>query len=161
MFEEEGGTSGPFTRGRMPWKCTKTTKELRYTYNSLIDGTILNWHIEKNNYIDLRLNVLDINKAFLIKYRWRHHLPHVPGREPQSFWRAIGGQERYASEDALDSPDCAGHPPRLFQCSNVTGIFTGQCERHPGPTRLLCGSALWVSSVSQLCAAPTCSIISG
>lgn len=40
------------------------------------------------------------------------------GSEPGEFWSALGGQGEYATESFED----ASRPPRLFQCSNSTGV---------------------------------------
>ncbi|KAK3860884.1 hypothetical protein Pcinc_033095, partial [Petrolisthes cinctipes] len=42
--------------------------------------------------------------------------------EKDEFWRALGGKETYASSPRL-KVDVTPHPPRLFQCSNASGVF--------------------------------------
>ncbi|XP_063596642.1 advillin-like [Penaeus indicus] len=46
------------------------------------------------------------------------------GYEKEEFWRALGGKEPYATTPKLKEEHPA-HPPRLFQCSNATGVFKG------------------------------------
>jgi len=48
----------------------------------------------------------------------------MEGREPEQFWRLLGGHETYASAPQLQDTSYQGHAPRLFQCSNATGVFT-------------------------------------
>jgi len=42
------------------------------------------------------------------------------GEEPDEFWEAVGGKEEYPKTKAGDEPP---RDPRLFQCSNATGVF--------------------------------------
>ncbi|XP_062979609.1 scinderin [Elgaria multicarinata webbii] len=51
------------------------------------------------------------------------------GREPDDFWRALGGKKKYQTSAQLltESED---HPPRLYGCSNKTGRFI--IEEVPG-----------------------------
>ena len=44
----------------------------------------------------------------------------MEGKEPDSFWKALGGKQPYSSSKAQLDPE---HEPRLFQCSNATGYF--------------------------------------
>lgn len=46
----------------------------------------------------------------------------IEGSEPEEFWKAIGGQESYSNDRKLKE-EAASHPPRLFQCSNASGVF--------------------------------------
>uniref|UniRef100_A0A2P2I1V0 Advillin-like n=1 Tax=Hirondellea gigas TaxID=1518452 RepID=A0A2P2I1V0_9CRUS len=50
----------------------------------------------------------------------------MEGREPESFWKALGGKEAYASDKIMADENYNGNPPRLFQCSNATGVFTAE-----------------------------------
>jgi len=45
------------------------------------------------------------------------------GEEPEPFWAAVGGKAEYASMSVGEVPPAE---PRLFQCTNMTGVFT--CE---------------------------------
>lgn len=47
------------------------------------------------------------------------------GHEKDDFWRALGGKESYASSARLKE-DHPAHPPRLFQCSNASGVFRAE-----------------------------------
>jgi len=44
----------------------------------------------------------------------------VEGEEPGEFWEAIGGKSEYSQ---FRPEEAACKPPRLFQCTNVTGVF--------------------------------------
>lgn len=46
------------------------------------------------------------------------------GQEREDFWSEIGGKEDYASDKRLAS-ESTQKDPRLFQCSNATGILRG------------------------------------
>ncbi|XP_018020735.1 LOW QUALITY PROTEIN: advillin-like, partial [Hyalella azteca] len=50
----------------------------------------------------------------------------MEGREPEEFWKTLGGKEAYASVSALAKGSDNDHPPRLFHCSNASGVFTAQ-----------------------------------
>jgi len=50
----------------------------------------------------------------------------MEGREPAHFWAVIGGEEPYASAPGLANPAPADHAPRLFQCSNASGVFQAE-----------------------------------
>ncbi|XP_013925704.1 PREDICTED: gelsolin-like [Thamnophis sirtalis] len=52
------------------------------------------------------------------------------GREPESFWEALGGQAAYRTSPRLKDKKMDAHPPRLFACSNKSGRFT--IEEVPG-----------------------------
>merc|ERR1719231_1373567 len=43
------------------------------------------------------------------------------GEEPEEFWKALGGKAEYPK---LAAGDPAPKEPRLFQCTNMTGVFT-------------------------------------
>ncbi|KAK7083781.1 hypothetical protein SK128_018797, partial [Halocaridina rubra] len=47
------------------------------------------------------------------------------GHEKADFWKALGGKEAYASSPKLQE-DTPMHPPRLFQCSNASGVFKAE-----------------------------------
>ncbi|XP_069174423.1 villin-1 isoform X2 [Procambarus clarkii] len=47
------------------------------------------------------------------------------GHEKEDFWKALGGYEEYASSPRLRE-DNHTHPPRLFQCSNASGVFRAE-----------------------------------
>lgn len=47
------------------------------------------------------------------------------GYEKEDFWFALGGQEKYASAPRLKEQQST-HPPRLFQCSNASGVFKAE-----------------------------------
>ncbi|ROT78895.1 hypothetical protein C7M84_002399 [Penaeus vannamei] len=47
------------------------------------------------------------------------------GHEKEEFWRALGGKEAYATTPKLKEEHPA-HSPRLFQCSNATGVFKAE-----------------------------------
>eukprot|EP00753_Platysulcus_tardus_P014808 PLAT4544.1.p1 GENE.PLAT4544.1~~PLAT4544.1.p1 ORF type:complete len:858 (-),score=452.55 PLAT4544.1:277-2784(-) len=50
----------------------------------------------------------------------REVVPLAEGAEPEEFWGPLGGRGEYPSVAALgDAP----REPRLFQCSNATGVF--------------------------------------
>uniref|UniRef100_A0A6I8PD89 Gelsolin n=1 Tax=Ornithorhynchus anatinus TaxID=9258 RepID=A0A6I8PD89_ORNAN len=51
------------------------------------------------------------------------------GREPDSFWQALGGKASYRTSPRLKQK-MDSHPPRLFACSNKIGRFT--IEEVPG-----------------------------
>ncbi|XP_069795373.1 scinderin-like [Narcine bancroftii] len=51
------------------------------------------------------------------------------GKEPDSFWKALGGKKEYQTSKSLRS-EVATHPIRLFGCSNKTGTFV--IEEVPG-----------------------------
>uniref|UniRef100_UPI00398E7806 scinderin-like n=1 Tax=Pristiophorus japonicus TaxID=55135 RepID=UPI00398E7806 len=51
------------------------------------------------------------------------------GKEPENFWKALGGKKEYQSSKGLKS-EVAAHPIRLFGCSNKTGTFV--IEEVPG-----------------------------
>jgi hypothetical protein len=42
------------------------------------------------------------------------------GQEPEEFWSAIGGQAEYSK---FRPEELSCKPPRLFQCTNATGVF--------------------------------------
>ncbi|XP_068702988.1 gelsolin, cytoplasmic-like isoform X2 [Montipora foliosa] len=48
--------------------------------------------------------------------------PVREGKEPQNFWKAIGGFEEYATGKKVEK-EKPQYPPRLFQCSNASGAF--------------------------------------
>ncbi|KAL7980958.1 hypothetical protein Chor_002112 [Crotalus horridus] len=52
------------------------------------------------------------------------------GREPESFWEALGGRAAYRTSPRLKDKKMDAHPPRLFACSNKSGRFT--IEEVPG-----------------------------
>jgi len=52
--------------------------------------------------------------------------PVMEGKEPERFWEFMGGKEEYASHVLLAEEDFAAHAPRLFQCSNATGVFKAE-----------------------------------
>lgn len=45
----------------------------------------------------------------------------IEGKENESFWSTLGGKEEYANSKLLKTD--GAHPPRLFHCSNATGVF--------------------------------------
>jgi len=45
----------------------------------------------------------------------------VEGKENETFWSAVGGKEDYANSKLLKTE--GAYPPRLFHCSNATGVF--------------------------------------
>jgi len=47
------------------------------------------------------------------------------GQEKSEFWEEIGGQEAYANDKRLVTED-KDHQPRLFQCSNATGVLKAE-----------------------------------
>jgi len=47
----------------------------------------------------------------------------MEGKEPERFWELLGGREDYANDSLLAEEDFKGHKPRLFQCSNASGVF--------------------------------------
>ncbi|XP_067846040.1 scinderin-like [Heptranchias perlo] len=51
------------------------------------------------------------------------------GKEPDNFWKALGGKKEYQSSKGLKN-EVATHPIRLFGCSNKTGTFV--IEEVPG-----------------------------
>ncbi|XP_051948893.1 adseverin [Xyrauchen texanus] len=55
--------------------------------------------------------------------------PISEGKEPENFWKALGGKTEYQTSKMLESETIA-HPPRLFACSNKTGRFS--IEEVPG-----------------------------
>ncbi|XP_063843291.1 advillin-like isoform X1 [Scylla paramamosain] len=44
------------------------------------------------------------------------------GYEKEDFWQVLGGKETYASSSRLKEEQLS-HQPRLFQCSNASGVF--------------------------------------
>lgn len=52
------------------------------------------------------------------------------GREPGSFWDALGGRAPYRTSPRLKDKKMDAHPPRLFACSNKSGRFV--IEEVPG-----------------------------
>nr|XP_056716200.1 gelsolin [Euleptes europaea] len=52
------------------------------------------------------------------------------GREPDSFWEALGGRAPYRTSPRLKDKKMDAHPPRLFACSNKSGRFV--IEEVPG-----------------------------
>ncbi|XP_044520197.1 gelsolin isoform X1 [Gracilinanus agilis] len=52
------------------------------------------------------------------------------GKEPDSFWEALGGKTIYRTSPRLKDKKMDAHPPRLFACSNKIGRFT--IEEVPG-----------------------------
>uniref|UniRef100_A0A0P4WDJ1 HP domain-containing protein n=1 Tax=Scylla olivacea TaxID=85551 RepID=A0A0P4WDJ1_SCYOL len=44
------------------------------------------------------------------------------GYEKEDFWQVLGGKETYASSSRLKEEQFS-HQPRLFQCSNASGVF--------------------------------------
>ncbi|XP_068603826.1 villin-1 [Brachionichthys hirsutus] len=46
----------------------------------------------------------------------------MEGQEPAEFWVALGGKAPYASDNRLQREE-PPHSPRLFECSNQTGVF--------------------------------------
>ena len=53
----------------------------------------------------------------------RDVVPVTEGEEPDEFWAAVGGKAEYAQ---MSEGEVAPAEPRLFQCTNMTGVFT--CE---------------------------------
>ncbi|KAK3511901.1 hypothetical protein QTP70_027677, partial [Hemibagrus guttatus] len=51
------------------------------------------------------------------------------GKEPEAFWKALGGQTKYQTSERLESKSIV-RAPRLFACSNKTGRFI--IEEVPG-----------------------------
>ncbi|KAF7691232.1 hypothetical protein HF521_011529 [Silurus meridionalis] len=51
------------------------------------------------------------------------------GKEPEAFWKTLGGQTKYQTSERLESKSII-RPPRLFACSNKTGRFI--IEEVPG-----------------------------
>lgn len=51
------------------------------------------------------------------------------GKEPENFWKALGGKKEYQTSKSLKN-ESATHPIRLFGCSNKTGTFV--IEEVPG-----------------------------
>ncbi|XP_073677405.1 scinderin [Garra rufa] len=51
------------------------------------------------------------------------------GKEPEDFWKALGGKMEYQTSEMLEN-ETIGHPPRMFACSNKTGKFI--IEEVPG-----------------------------
>ncbi|KAL7643355.1 UNVERIFIED_CONTAM: hypothetical protein RMT77_006647 [Armadillidium vulgare] len=47
------------------------------------------------------------------------------GSEKDSFWKVLGGKEEYASSKLLRE-EIPARPPRLFQCSNASGVFKAE-----------------------------------
>jgi hypothetical protein len=47
----------------------------------------------------------------------------IEGQEKEDFWDLLGGKAPYSSDPRLVE-DNEDHPPRLFQCSNASGVFT-------------------------------------
>ncbi|KAK8742675.1 hypothetical protein OTU49_001619 [Cherax quadricarinatus] len=47
------------------------------------------------------------------------------GHEKEDFWKALGGKEAYASSARLRE-EIPTHLPRLFHCSNATGVFKAE-----------------------------------
>lgn len=45
--------------------------------------------------------------------------------EKDDFWAVLGGKATYASSDKLKEAE-PGQPPRLFQCSNASGVFKAE-----------------------------------
>ncbi|CAL4185344.1 unnamed protein product, partial [Meganyctiphanes norvegica] len=45
----------------------------------------------------------------------------IEGKENESFWSCLGGKEDYANSKVLKTE--GAHPPKLFHCSNATGVF--------------------------------------
>lgn len=48
--------------------------------------------------------------------------PIREGKEPKTFWEAIGGYEEYSTGKRMEE-EKPSYPPRLFQCSNASGAF--------------------------------------
>jgi len=48
--------------------------------------------------------------------------PIREGKEPRTFWEAIGGYEEYSTGKRMEE-EKPSYPPRLFQCSNASGAF--------------------------------------
>uniref|UniRef100_A0A4W5K3M8 Gelsolin-like domain-containing protein n=2 Tax=Hucho hucho TaxID=62062 RepID=A0A4W5K3M8_9TELE len=46
----------------------------------------------------------------------------MEGQEPAEFWVALGGKAPYACDKRLQKEETP-HSPRLFECSNQTGVF--------------------------------------
>ncbi|XP_051866790.1 scinderin like b [Pristis pectinata] len=51
------------------------------------------------------------------------------GKEPENFWKVLGGKKEYQTSKSLKDKDTT-HPIRLFGCSNKTGTFV--IEEVPG-----------------------------
>ncbi|KAG0721754.1 Advillin [Chionoecetes opilio] len=47
------------------------------------------------------------------------------GLEKEDFWHVLGGKAKYASSSRLREEEPT-HPPRLFQCSNASGVFKAE-----------------------------------
>ncbi|XP_045152481.1 gelsolin [Echinops telfairi] len=66
----------------------------------------------------------------LVKVLRAQPLQVAEGREPDSFWEALGGKAAYRTSPRLKDKKLDAHPPRLFACSNKIGRFV--IEEVPG-----------------------------
>ncbi|XP_066975023.1 villin-1-like isoform X2 [Macrobrachium rosenbergii] len=107
-------------------------------------------HNTKANEVDMRAGCLNSNDCFIvvtpqISYVWcgkgstgderemaktlatgkGETVTVSEGHEKEDFWTVLGGKESYASSAKLKE-DSPSHAPRLFQCSNASGVFKAE-----------------------------------
>ncbi|KAF2351874.1 Gelsolin-like domain [Trinorchestia longiramus] len=147
MVVYEGGHSSGFK------SLGQKDEHIKARYMLQVRGT--SKHNTKAVEVDFRAGLLNSNDCFLVvtpehSYLWcgkgstgderemakqsqagkAEPLVVMEGHEPAEFWQVLGGKESYASAASLGKGPAVDHPPRLFQCSNASGVFTAQEVLH-------------------------------